>query len=285
MNALCSIVIPVHNRAALVRRTIESCLEQTYSEIEVILVDDGSTDGSSDICKEYSLRYSSDQRRVYYIRQDNAGACVARNKGLEIANGEFLLFLDSDDIIPSNKLTEQISAILSSNSHCCISDYMTIDEAGCPIKRYSNNLSPKQFVASMRSPSNSAILIRRKSVPEFLRWNIKLHRLQDLDFMLRYLSTVESWVYIPKVLYHYRLHTGERISDSYERGTPYATLFFSMKSHLTQSHGSKYTNFIVLARFTFALFRHGVRVGVLRSTPTPIKEFAKKILSGRKGQV
>ena len=90
-----SIIVPVYNTAEYVSRCIESVLQQTYSEWELILVDDGSTDQSSEICKEYAAK----DQRIIYIRKENGGAGSARNKGLDAASGEFIGFADSDDYI------------------------------------------------------------------------------------------------------------------------------------------------------------------------------------------
>lgn len=87
---LVSVVIPTYNRAHLIGRAIESVLDQTYPHVEVIVVDDGSTDNTREVVESYDPR-------VRYIRQANAGAATARNTGLRVARGEFLALLDSDD--------------------------------------------------------------------------------------------------------------------------------------------------------------------------------------------
>src|SRR6266516_2486605 len=88
---LVSVVIPTFNRAAIVTRAIESALSQTYGNIEVIVVDDGSADDTRDIVASYG-------ERVRYFYQNNAGVSAARNTALRNARGEFVAFLDSDDV-------------------------------------------------------------------------------------------------------------------------------------------------------------------------------------------
>ena len=90
-----SIIIPVYNVAAYLPQTIESVLDQTWEDFELILVDDGSGDGSGIICDEYAARDS----RIRVIHQENAGVSAARNAGVAAATGEFIGFVDSDDII------------------------------------------------------------------------------------------------------------------------------------------------------------------------------------------
>ena len=97
-----SVIIPVYNSEKTLSRSIESILSQHYGELEIVLVDDGSTDSSSNICNEWA---NKDPRvRVYH--QANGGVSVARNKGLEVANGEWLTFVDSDDYIEQGYFPE-----------------------------------------------------------------------------------------------------------------------------------------------------------------------------------
>lgn len=90
-----SVIIPIYNVEAYLRRCVDSVLRQTYGELEIILVDDGSPDGCGAICDEYAEK----DRRVKVIHQENRGLSGARNAGLKLASGEFVAFLDSDDYI------------------------------------------------------------------------------------------------------------------------------------------------------------------------------------------
>lgn len=94
---LISVIIPVYNIKTLVRQCLESVLQQTYRNLEIIIVDDGSTDGCSEICDEYG---QSDNRCIV-IHQQNMGLSIARNSGLKIAKGEYIAFVDGDDVIHS----------------------------------------------------------------------------------------------------------------------------------------------------------------------------------------
>ena len=89
-----TVIIPVYNGERYLRDTIEAVLRAVYNKLEVLLIDDGSTDSSSQICKEFA----ENDRRVVYIRQENGGIVAARNKGLELAKGEYICFCDQDDL-------------------------------------------------------------------------------------------------------------------------------------------------------------------------------------------
>ena len=90
-----SIIIPVYQVEKYIKRCLDSILSQTYSNLEIILIDDGSRDMSGKICDEYTIKDS----RIKVIHQDNAGVSVARNKGLDICTGDYVTFVDSDDFL------------------------------------------------------------------------------------------------------------------------------------------------------------------------------------------
>lgn len=93
MESLISVIIPVYNTESYVRVCLESLVEQTYTNFEVIMIDDGSTDNSGEICQEYTERDS----RFHYYRKENGGVSSARNLGIEYSRGNYLTFVDSDD--------------------------------------------------------------------------------------------------------------------------------------------------------------------------------------------
>lgn len=101
-----SVVIPVYNTEAYLKECIDSVLHQTYSDLQVILVDDGSTDGSGVVCDEYAQNDS----RVIVVHQSNQGVSAARNKALEYVKGQWVSFIDSDDWLELNMYSEMLSA-------------------------------------------------------------------------------------------------------------------------------------------------------------------------------
>ena len=105
-----SVVIPTYNRAALVKRAVQSVLAQTYRDVELIVVDDGSTDNTAEVIAEL------DDPRIRYVYQKNSGACVARNNGIEHACGDYIAFHDSDDIWHADKLEKQMSVLQKKNA-------------------------------------------------------------------------------------------------------------------------------------------------------------------------
>lgn len=115
-NPLVSVIIPIYNTVDYLSKTSNSILNQTYKEIELILVDDGSTDGSAELCD----KISKTDNRVKVIHKPNEGVSSARNKGLDLATGDFLFFLDSDDWLSSNAIEELIYQSQKNNSDIVI---------------------------------------------------------------------------------------------------------------------------------------------------------------------
>ncbi|MBS3203743.1 glycosyltransferase family 2 protein [Turicibacter bilis] len=112
MSIKVSVVMPVYNAQKYLKRSIESILNQTLKEIELILVNDGSKDHSIDICREYEQK----DYRVKVVDKKNEGACIARNTGIQIAKGEYLQLVDADDYCELNMLEEQYALAKSTNA-------------------------------------------------------------------------------------------------------------------------------------------------------------------------
>ena len=108
---LVSIIIPAYNRRGIILKTIESCFAQTYPDIEVIVVDDGSTDDTCAVIEQAILDHPIWD--LHLIRQPNAGPSTARNRGLIASRGEFIQFLDSDDVLVSDKIEKDVTELRS----------------------------------------------------------------------------------------------------------------------------------------------------------------------------
>ena len=134
--SLISVIVPVYNAGPYIEQCIQSILNQTYTNIEIIIVNDGSTDESDEIC----LRFK-DNKKIQYYTQENAGAAAARNKGLSVASGEYLMFVDGDDYLSPDIIQTLMSA--SDASHdivCCC----------CMAVRDDGRMFPDHFFSSDR---------------------------------------------------------------------------------------------------------------------------------------
>lgn len=126
-NELVSVVIPAYNREKTIVRAIDSVLNQTYNNIECIIVDDCSKDGTSTLIQS---KYNNDNRVIYYKLDKNSGACVARNKGVEISKGTYVAFLDSDDQFMPEKIEKQVDSICKSGADMSATAFVGINTDG-----------------------------------------------------------------------------------------------------------------------------------------------------------
>lgn len=115
-NPKVSVIVPVYRVEKYLHRCVDSILQQTYSNLEVILVDDGSPDRCGIICDDYADKDS----RILVIHQENLGLAMARNKGLNVSTGEFILFVDSDDYIHHKMIETMVNNLLETSSDVCI---------------------------------------------------------------------------------------------------------------------------------------------------------------------
>jgi len=129
MSDLVSIIVPVYNVKAYIADTIESVKAQTYTDWELLLLEDGSTDGTRAYLEGY-LKEQTDERIKYHPLPKNMGAAAARNYGMEISKGRFVTYLDSDDLWRPEKLAHQVSFMIERQAAFCFTGYEFADAAG-----------------------------------------------------------------------------------------------------------------------------------------------------------
>lgn len=116
MRDLISVIVPVYNTQLYVGRCLETLINQSYNQLEIILVDDGSTDNSRVICEKYQAK----DRRIKVVTKENGGASTARNLGIELAQGEYICFVDSDDFVDFNYIKLLYEMCIENNCLCSI---------------------------------------------------------------------------------------------------------------------------------------------------------------------
>lgn len=197
-----SIIVPVYNAENFLRKCISSVLEQSYGDFELILVDDGSTDNSSVICREFA---ESDSR-VIFIHRDNSGVSAARNSGLEIAKRKFIAFVDSDDYVERDWLKMQFEKITANDADVVV--------CGIKLSNYERNISYAESTAYTNEELIAALqesgllnpvfnkLYRREFISAGFRTGMKFG--EDLLFNLEYFQHINKIAIVPKALYFYR---------------------------------------------------------------------------------
>lgn len=213
---LATVIVPTFNRAQLLSRALDSVWRQTYRPIELIVVDDGSTDGTDRIVKEWMAHKESSDFLVHYIHSENAGAPNARNVGLKCSTGCYIQFLDSDDLLHPRKLEWQIDALRDYPS----ADYAFsthVKVSGEPDLRTLEALADGDTFKPAPSdsiPSGVAWgLFRRSACVDLGPWDVALPRHQDWEYGVRLSNLNVVVVRNADPLYIHVSHGGDRIDD------------------------------------------------------------------------
>ena len=190
VNPIVSAVIPTYNRAVLLPLAIQSALDQTFKDIEIIIVDDGSTDNTEEVVRDFVLR---DNRVKYFRHEKNRGGATARNTGISSSNGDFIAFLDSDDLWFPQKIEKQI-AILNKyeNINIVYSNIVKIDAKHNIIGMgFSRDMFPNGYIFNKVLLRKAAcfylqtLLVRKVCFDRTNYFDIEFKKAHDRDMILR----------------------------------------------------------------------------------------------------
>jgi len=211
-----SVILPVYNAGNFLKETIASILGQTEKNIELIIINDGSTDNSEEIILGF------DDERIRYVKHDeNKGVASAFNEGLKLANGDFITFHGADDVSLPNRFERLLAEFCCENIGYVHSDMLLITENNSPFNYWqAGNISPKDiysFFLNVGTPfNNGSMVFRKKAVKDiFYEESIKVG--SDTDYVLKIAK--EQWhsSHVPEPLYLYRRHqTNVTNTKSYE---------------------------------------------------------------------
>lgn len=216
---LVSIIVPVYNAEKYLLDTLNCLAAQTYEDVEVVLVDDGSTDGSPAICNDFTVK----DPRFKYVRQENAGAGAARNRGMDTASGEFLLFADADDLYENDLVAKLHDAMLRDESDVaiCRADTFAGPYQASSARPYSQYLQAGSCkpgdIADRFFQSVTCVpwdkLFRAEGVHSNGFRFQTLRYSNDNYFVLMTLLNAARISWLDDVLVHHRLGTGASLRD------------------------------------------------------------------------
>jgi glycosyltransferase involved in cell wall biosynthesis len=207
---LITCVVPVYNGERFLAETIESILAQTHQPIEVIVVDDGSTDGTPEVTASFG-------NAVRCVRQANAGLAAARNTGIEHARGEFVAFLDADDLWHPEKLARQMTRFQARpDLDLCITAFQNfwMPEAEADERRFRNHRIARPFAGYVVP----ALLARRSAFDRYGLFDPALRYSPGAPWFVRAIGMGATLEVIPDVLMRRRLHSGN-LSRTAVRGS------------------------------------------------------------------
>lgn len=202
--ALISVIIPVYNPGKHLYKCLDSVINQTYSNLEIILIDDGSIDGSSELCDLYKKK----DDRIVCIHKGNEGVSSARNLGLEIAKGDYYHFLDSDDYLELNTYEYLVSLIQEHGCDAVTFEYYITYEAKEIVHCVSEELygmanREETLIALMRGKMLCCDKFYSKKLVEGLKFRNDIHRGEDTLFAAYALERADKVWFDKKPLYHY----------------------------------------------------------------------------------
>jgi glycosyltransferase involved in cell wall biosynthesis len=218
-----SIIIPVYNTAEYLERCVNSVLTQDYKNIEIILVDDGSSDGSSKICEDYALS----DTRIKVIHQSNLGAATARNNGIKISTGDYIMFLDSDDFWTENCLDSIVKQLKNGDENVevlflKVAKYYNSSKVGnfvgYEFKDYDRN-KLLEYIAGQNKVAVSACLkvIKRDLIT---KENIYFQNdllAEDIDWFFNLISSANKFSTYDGDFYYYQIQDNSASHNTSEK--------------------------------------------------------------------
>lgn len=223
MESLVSIIIPVFNTEKYLSTCVNSVIQQTYKNLEIILIDDGSTDRSGVICDQYAEA----DKRIKVIHKDNEGLGLSRNVGIRFCKGEYLMFLDSDDYIDPDMIKEMLRICQKYQADLCITGFYRVSEDGSVIacRKYHEEIFDTAQVKSNLLPRMIGSKPDQKDAVYSMAWgklystvsiksshaffqSERIVKAEDIAFQIDYLSNVKKAVISEKCFYRHRENSG-----------------------------------------------------------------------------
>lgn len=262
---LVSIIIPTYNKEEYIKKALESVLNQTYKEIEVIVIDDGSIDNTQEIVKSFN------NTRIIYIWQENKGAAAARNTGIKKAQGKYIAFLDSDDLWLKEKLEKQVR-FLEENPE------MGLLGTGCYQINYKREIMGKKIFPTKNKVLQgilikynpfiqSSVMVRKEVFDKIDSYDESFSQSEDYELWLR-IAKYYKIANLPELLVMKRYYP-ESLSPSKDR----EQLFFVLKAKKKAILGGQYPKWCYI---------YLLRAYLFLKMPFFLRKFIRKYFLGSK---
>lgn len=257
-----SIVIPVYNASGYLDKCIESVLSQTYSNLDIIIVNDGSTDTSADVIS----KYLSDSR-VVYIEQENAGVSAALNRGMDCANGEFITFIGNDDYLEPEMYEKMLHALKTEDADMSVCDFNLVYEDGRDEQFNYSKLKDetidlqidlyRYFSKCCINPrSNNYVWSRLYKSETIKKSGVRFEKLpigEDTLFNFKLLVHINKVVLIENGFYNYLQRAGSVVHNVAKKQTlakAYADQFDSLANYYKSNHSDRLIECLPVIAFT-----------------------------------
>lgn len=211
MNNLISIIVPIYNAERYLKQLLDSICNQTYSNYELLLINDGSTDNSEQIC----LDYTENNLKIKYYKQDNSGVSSTRNYGLSLINGKYICFVDADDILSKDYLMDFVKIIEEKKCQLCCCKYekfsdeklLNSEEDILPLieNEYENNTKYNLLFEQYGGYLWNKIFLSDIIIKNKIKFKEDIYMTEDMLFVFNYLKYVKKANGINKSNYKYRI--------------------------------------------------------------------------------
>lgn len=210
-----TIIVPIYNAEKTLEKCITSILNQTYDNLEIILINDGSNDNSEQIIKKYK------DKRIVYIKNKNKGVSATRNEGIEISTGEFILFVDSDDYLDDS----MVQKLMEHKNQFVICSYHEVDS-----KNVIHNFATEEKAKVMNLKRDFWFLYENKQAinrpwgklyktsiikEKRIQFNPNISLGEDLLFNLEYMKNIDDLVFLDQGLYYYKIGNSNSLAKKY----------------------------------------------------------------------
>lgn len=296
MKELISVIVPVYNVEKYLNQCVESLVKQTYQTIEILLVNDGSTDSSGILCE----KWASKDKRIQVIHTGNRGLSAARNVGIKRAKGKYLYFIDSDDWVECDileTLLKNMKVYSSDLSSCGMKKDYGDKELEMQQDEQCVKVTQKQMFHEMLCNEYVYGYVWNKlfktELADDLLFDEELFSQEDMDFTMRYLTRCKNGVYTKSEYYHYRQRntsmTGEvgysprklSIAEVYKRAIPIYSRYCSDDVHIVERNYLK-VNINIIGRMRVSKYRNAQIEENLKKS---ITQYYKRVLMEKKNPI
>lgn len=217
-NLLVSVIIPAYNSEKYIVRCLNSVFKQTHTNIEVILINDGSNDRTGELCEEYMKSES----RLKYFYTDNGGVSSARNKALSLAKGNYIVFVDADDIVSPRYVECLLKGFKNNSIGISIATFsfneedLVTNEAAIEVDEWEVCVALKESIVYGKFQGNICSKMYRRDIVDTLRFNEEIKLAEDRLFLFDALLKCEKVAYQETVLYLYVQHKGSAMESPFD---------------------------------------------------------------------
>lgn len=213
-----SIIVPIYNVEKYLEKCLKTIINQTYKNLEIILINDGSTDNSEVICNKYSKQDS----RIIVLNKKNEGVSSARNEGIILSSGKYIVFIDPDDYVSNEHIEKLYNCIINNNVDLVISNGIDVSENGTVLNHKIRDdlfMTQEECLKELLRDTNFNNVswgnIYKKEILNKCKFNCNYRIAEDLDFLYNYIKYINSAYFLGESTYYWLRREGSATNSEY----------------------------------------------------------------------